>query len=86
VLNPKVAVFYLAFLPQFVGPRDPLLPTFLALAAIHATLGLVWLSLLASLLERARGWFERPAVRRALEGVSGAVLVGLGARLGLARP
>ena len=85
VLNPKVAVFYLAFLPQFVGPRDPLLPTFLALAAIHATLGLVWLSLLSSLLERARGWFERPAVRRALEGVSGAVLVGLGARLALAR-
>jgi RhtB (resistance to homoserine/threonine) family protein len=85
VLNPKVAVFYLAFLPQFVGPGDSVLPTFLALAAIHAALGLVWLSLLASLLERARGWFGRPAVRRALDGVSGAVLVALGARLALAR-
>jgi RhtB (resistance to homoserine/threonine) family protein len=85
VLNPKVAVFYLAFLPQFVGPGDPVLPTFLALAAIHAVLGLVWLSLLASLLERARDWFGRPGVRRALDGVSGAVLVALGARLALAR-
>lgn len=85
VLNPKVAVFYLAFLPQFVGPGDPLLPTFLLLAAIHAALGLVWLSGLAALLEGARGWFTRAAVRRALEGVSGTVLVGLGARLALAR-
>ncbi len=85
VLNPKVAAFYLAFLPQFVGPGDAVLPTFLGLAAIHAALGLVWLSLLASLLERARGWFGRPAVRRALDGVSGAVLVALGARLALAR-
>jgi RhtB (resistance to homoserine/threonine) family protein len=85
VLNPKVAVFYLAFLPQFVGSGDPVLPTFLALAAIHAALGLVWLSLLASLLERAREWFGRPAVRRALDGVSGAVLVALGAKLALAR-
>lgn len=84
VLNPKVAVFYLAFLPQFVGPGDPLLPTFLLLAAIHAALGLVWLSGLAALLEGARGWFTRAAVRRALEGVSGTVLVGLGARLALA--
>ena len=85
VLNPKVAVFYLAFLPQFVAPGDPLLPTFLLLAAIHAALGLVWLSGLAALLEGVRGWFTRAAVRRALEGVSGAVLVGLGARLALAR-
>ena len=85
VLNPKVAVFYLAFLPQFVGPGDRLLPTFLLLAAIHAALGLVWLSLLASLLEQARGWLARPAARRVLEGVSGAVLVGFGARLALAR-
>ena len=85
VLNAKVAVFYLAFLPQFVAPGDPLLPTFLLLAAIHAVLGLAWLSGLAALLEGARGWFTRTAVRRALEGVSGAVLVGLGARLALAR-
>lgn len=85
VLNPKVAVFYLAFLPQFVRPGEPLLPTFLLLAAIHAALGLVWLSLIASLLEQVRGWLTRPAARRALEGVSGAVLVGFGARLALAR-
>jgi RhtB (resistance to homoserine/threonine) family protein len=85
VLNPKVAVFYLAFLPQFVGPGDRLLPTFLLLAAIHAALGIVWLSLIASLLEGVRGWLARPAARRAFEGVSGAVLVGFGARLALAR-
>jgi RhtB (resistance to homoserine/threonine) family protein len=85
LLNPKVAVFYLAFLPQFVVPGDSVLLTFLLLAAIHAGLGVVWLGTLAALLEGARAWFTRPGVRRALEGISGAVLMGLGVRLALER-
>jgi RhtB (resistance to homoserine/threonine) family protein len=85
VLNPKVALFYLAFLPQFVTPGDALLPTFLLLAAIHAILGVVWLGTLATVLERARAWFTRPGTRRALEGVSGAAFLGFGVRLALER-
>lgn len=85
VLNPKVAVFYLAFLPQFIGPRDPVLAKSLLLAGIHFAQGLVWLSFLTFSVARARVALARPALRRGLESVSGLVLVGFGVRLAAER-
>ncbi len=83
LLNPKVAVFYLALLPQFIAVDDPVFVKSILLAGIHAAMGVVWLVALASLLDRARAVITRPRVRRMLEGVSGSILVGLGARLAL---
>ncbi len=85
VLNPKVAVFYLALLPQFIGVHDPVFAKSMLLAGIHAGMGLAWLVALAAVLDRARALITRPRMKRLLEGVSGAILVGLGARLALAR-
>lgn len=85
VLNPKVAVFYLAFLPQFIGPTDPVLGKSLLLAGIHYTEGILWLVTLSLVLDRARRFFLKSAVRRCLDGLCGLVLVGLGARLALER-
>lgn len=85
VLNPKVAVFYLALLPQFVGVHDPVFAKSMLLAGIHASMGLAWLVALAAALDRARAVIARPRVKRLLGGVSGAILIGLGARLALAR-
>lgn len=82
-LNPKVAVFYLAFLPQFISVGDPVFAKSLLLAGIHATMGLVWLIALATVLDRARSIVTRPHIRRRLEAVSGTVLIGLGVRLAL---
>jgi threonine/homoserine/homoserine lactone efflux protein len=81
LLNPKIAVFYLTLLPQFIRPGDSVLARSLLLAAIHMTIGLVWLFVYAYFLGWIGNALRRATVRRALEGATGVALVGLGARL-----
>jgi RhtB (resistance to homoserine/threonine) family protein len=81
LLNPKVALFYLTFLPQFIPAGEPVLRTSLLLATIHNVLGFAWLSLYARFVDRLRVALTRPVVKAWLEGVTGGLLVALGARL-----
>jgi RhtB (resistance to homoserine/threonine) family protein len=83
VLNPKVAIFYLAFLPQFMHKGDPVLAKSLLLAAIHVVLGILWLSLVTVFLGRIRAFVTRPSVRRGLEAITGTILIAFGIRLAL---
>ena len=83
VLNPKVAIFYLAFLPQFIAPTDPVFQTSLLLASIHCAMGISWLLVLSVLFDQTRQFLLRASVRRLLDGLCGAILVGLGVRLAL---
>jgi threonine/homoserine/homoserine lactone efflux protein len=85
VLNPKVAIFYLAFLPQFIRPGDPILARSLLLAAIHVALGLVWLSIVAFGVGSLGRVATATRLRQRLEALTGLVLVGLGVRLALER-
>jgi threonine/homoserine/homoserine lactone efflux protein len=83
--NPKLAVFYVALFPQFVPDGAPVLPWALAMAGLVVAFDLVWYSVIAYLVARARRAFvEGPWLRRA-ERLTGAVLVGLGVRLALER-
>jgi threonine/homoserine/homoserine lactone efflux protein len=75
--NPKMAVFFTSLLPQFGGS----FATLLALGVGFCSLTLVWLTAYAVAVARAGGILHRPAVRRALEGLTGAMLVALGLRL-----
>jgi threonine/homoserine/homoserine lactone efflux protein len=81
LFNPKIAIFYSTFLPQFIGPGDPALLLSILLAGVHIGFGLVWLTGYAWLLDRAVTAFKSSRVRRALDALTGAVLVALGLRL-----
>jgi threonine/homoserine/homoserine lactone efflux protein len=81
LFNPKIALFYTTFLPQFIGPGDPVLLLSMAMAGVHIALGIVWLSAYAWLLDRAVDAFKGSALRRALDAVTGTVLVALGIRV-----
>jgi threonine/homoserine/homoserine lactone efflux protein len=81
ILNPKVAIFYLTVLPQFVTPGDNVLKRSLLLASIHIAMGLVWLTAYAWFVDRLGGVLSRPRVKAWLERVTGGVLIALGARL-----
>lgn len=85
VLNPKVAIFYLAFLPQFISAGDAVFAKSILLASIHFVLGIAWLSLVTLLLGRVRILLTRPRIKRAIEATTGAVLIAFGARLAMER-
>lgn len=80
VLNPKVAAFYMALIPQFLPPA-PQVVDVLALSAISVTLTGVWFVLVAAVVGALRRVLERPAVRRRIDAVTGFVLMGLGFKL-----
>ena len=81
LFNPKIALFYTTFLPQFIRPGDPVLLLSIAMAGVHVALGIVWLSAYAWLLDRAVEAFKSSRLRRALDAVTGAVLVAFGIRV-----
>jgi threonine/homoserine/homoserine lactone efflux protein len=85
VLNPKVAVFYLTFLPQFIDPSGNVLAQSLAFAFAHGVMGMAWLSAYAWVLARMSAFFARRGVRAWLERTTGVVLIALGARLAFER-
>ena len=84
VLNPKPALFYLAFVPQFVEPGDPVVTLIGILVAIHVAISVVWLLTWAWLVGRASAVLA-PRWRATLERVTGVVLVALGLRLATTR-
>ena len=84
VLNPKVGVFYATLLPQFIPAGANVAAFSLALAAVHATLTLVWFAALIALTVPLGRWLSRPAVVRATDRLTGGVFVAFGAKLAFA--
>jgi threonine/homoserine/homoserine lactone efflux protein len=81
VLNPKVALFFLTFLPQFVPANAAPLPTALALSAVFAVIYLAWFGGLLALVGLVARTLRRPRVQAWMERVSGIALLGFAARL-----
>jgi threonine/homoserine/homoserine lactone efflux protein len=85
ILNPKVGVFYLTFLPQFMPAGVNVAAFSLILAAIHVALTLIWFAVLVSLTVPLRRLLLRPRVARTLDRVTGCAFLLFGARLISAR-
>jgi threonine/homoserine/homoserine lactone efflux protein len=84
LLNPKVGVFYVALLPQFVPAGSNPLAVGLLLAAVHGLLSIAWFALLTSLATVLSRWLRRPVTTRVIDGITGTALVGFGMRLAVA--
>jgi threonine/homoserine/homoserine lactone efflux protein len=84
VLNPKLAVFFLTFLPQFVDPHHAPEASMLAHGAVFIAMASTWMLVWVLTLDGLSGVFRRSAVRAWMERATGAVLIGMGVRLALA--
>ena len=80
LLNPKAAVFFIALMPQFVSGDPRLGPTML-LSIIAVAITVVWFSTLATIVGALRRVFASARVRRALDAITGTVLIALGIRI-----
>ncbi|MEU8432347.1 LysE family translocator [Streptomyces sp. NPDC029216] len=80
-LNPKIAVFYTGLLPTLAPPALPPAAGMALLVLVHVLLTLAWLGAYVYVLARARRFFARPRVRRAMDRVTGVVLIGFGVRV-----
>lgn len=86
VLNPKTAVFYLAFLPQFINPEYSPLVQSMVMASIHFIIAMVWQCGLSGMLNSAKSLLKSSKFIRWMEATTGLVLVGLGVKLLLEEP
>lgn len=85
LLNPKIGVFYVSFLPQFMAKGVPAGPFLVLLAAIHGLIGLAWFAVLITATRPLARALKRPATVAWLDRVTGGVFVAFAARLALSR-
>jgi threonine/homoserine/homoserine lactone efflux protein len=78
LLNPKVGIFYVTFLPQFVPSGVSVTSFSMLLASIHAIEGILWFCLLTLATRPLARWLQRRSVAQALDRATGTVLVGFG--------
>lgn len=81
--NPKVAVFFLTFLPQFVQPNYNHMLQFAVMGIIYAVMTIIWFLLYVYLIDVFSKWLKRPTVQKSIQGCTGIVLLLFGLRLAL---
>ena len=85
IINPKVAMFYLAFLPQFINPNASLVVQSLSLSAIYFIVSIIWFTFLTLFLSKMRNVLQQPVFQRGIESIAGIMLIGFGVRLALSK-
>ena len=85
LLNPKIGVFYIAVLPQFLPPAIPSVVGGVALPSVHVLESLLWFTVIILAAQAARGWLEGSRFRRSVDAVTGVALLAFSVRLALSR-
>ncbi|MGW2182186.1 LysE family translocator [Streptomyces sp. NPDC001732] len=83
LLNPKMGVFYVAVLPQFIPAGAPHFSTGLLLTGVHIALGVLWSGVLIASVSALGTWLRKPRARKLLDRVSGTVIAAFALRLAL---
>lgn len=83
LLNPKVGVFFVTFLPGFLPHGYPVAATSLMFGTMFVALTALYFAVLLRLATRVTGWIAMPRIRRRLDAVTGSILIALGVRLAL---
>jgi threonine/homoserine/homoserine lactone efflux protein len=83
LLNPKVGVFYVSLLPQFIPAGVPAAVFGVGLATIHAVMGIVWFAAITLATRPFSRLLRRPAFIRSIDSATGSVLIAFGVKLAL---
>jgi threonine/homoserine/homoserine lactone efflux protein len=85
ISNPKLGVWFVTFLPQWVLPGQAVLPRLLELGITFAVIGWIWMNVYGLFVTKLRAVITAPSVRKWMDRVTGVVLLGFGARLAVER-
>jgi RhtB (resistance to homoserine/threonine) family protein len=81
VLNPKVAMFFLTFLPQFVKAGENTAQQLIIMGVIYTLLSIAWFFIYVFFINYLREWLMSPKVQRVMDKATGLVLIGFGLKL-----
>ena len=85
LFNPKIAVFFTSFLPQFIAPTDSVLGKSLLLGVIFTAMTVAWLTSYAAFASKAGDLLRRPQIKAAIDRLTACVLIAFGLRLATER-
>ena len=81
LLNPKVAVFFITFLPQFVSSQEKAMIELFAMGSFYSILSILWFVFYVFCLTYIREWLLSATVQNYMERLTGIVLIGFGIKL-----
>lgn len=81
ILNPKVAIFFLSFFPQFVEPGNDTLVPFLIMGVTFTLLSAIWLVIYIYLLHHISAFMKKPMAKNIIEGITGTIIIAFGIKL-----
>lgn len=83
ILNPKVAVFFLTFMPQFLNSSNNTFIPFLIMGITYTVLTTVWFLFYIYLINQISTFMKKPKTQTFIEGMTGTILIGFGIKLAL---